>query len=89
MNNEWKWQQENARLQSRVKRMLDIIISYDIPEDDDEMDEVVLTKSQTDFIWALELDYGKIYRLAKKYESGFDAIEEVMEAEGYEFDRVI
>lgn len=93
----WEFQQENARLRSQneklqcqIRKMKEIIISYDIPEDDDSpLSKGPLTKSQTNFIRALDLDYGEIYRLAKKYESGFDAIEEIMEADGYEFNRVI
>ena len=88
MENEWKWQQENAKLQSRIKGMQKIIMEYGIPEDDDSSKRV-FTKSQDEFVHAMGLNHGRTYRLARKYESGYDAIEEIMEVEGYEFNKVI
>lgn len=92
-------QSQNADLKKEIEKMKvekiaaekmkELIASYGTPKDEEGPRACPLTKAQTSFVRAHGLDYARVYRLAKKYESGFDAIEEILEADGYEFKRVI
>ena len=81
MDNEWKWQQENARLRkenAELKRKLAIYLVGNVAERK-ASDKKIFTKQQTAFMKDNELDYFKVYRLANKYNSVEDALIEVLE----------
>lgn len=80
MDNEWKWQQENAELRkenAELKRKLAIYLVGKVAERK-ASDNKIFTKQQTAFIRDNGLNYHKVYKLTHRYNSVEDALIEVM-----------
>lgn len=81
MDNEWKWQQENAELRKENAELKRKLATYLVGEIDERKasDKQIFTKQQTAFIRENGLSYNKVYKLAYRYNSVEDALIEVLE----------
>ena len=81
MDNEWKWQQENVKLQREVERLRSEFAAYKvslIPEAKTR-DSGIFTKPELDFIHENNLNYSRVYALVHRYEETKDALIETLE----------
>ncbi|WP_342505889.1 hypothetical protein [Sporosarcina sp. FSL K6-2383] len=80
-NDEWQWQQENAKLRkenAELKRKLATCLVGEIGERK-ASDKQIFTKQQTAFMKDNGLNYHKVYKLTHRYNSVEDALIEVLE----------
>ena len=81
MDNEWQWQQENAKLQienAQLKRKLAIYLVGIVTQENASRGKI-FTKKQLRFIKDNGLDYDRVYGLVYKYQSVEDALIETLE----------
>ena len=81
MDNEWKWQQENTKLQREINRLRNEFATYKVSQipESTRREKNIFTKTEMEFIHENELNYQRVYTLAHRYDSVKDALIETLE----------
>ncbi|WP_342512824.1 hypothetical protein MKY34_19800 [Sporosarcina sp. FSL K6-1522] len=82
MDNEWKWQQENVKLQHEVSRLRRELAAYkvgQIPKNSRKRKNGIFTKCEMDFIRENGLSHDRVYRLTYRLHSVQEALIEAVE----------